>query len=222
MGEAIGATLGFAVGIAISPIPVAAAILMLFSDRARTNATAFGVGWVVGIAAVASIVAALPGVGTDTGEPSSSTGWIKLVLGLLLLLVAVRQWRGRPTGDDEPPVPGWMARIDDLRPGAAVGLGLALSAVNPKNLLLGAAAGASLAALDLPTGQAVGAIVVYTVVAAATVAVPVAAYLVAGARLDPLLERTKEWLIANNSVVLAVLLVVFGVNLLGDALQILT
>ena len=45
MGEAIGATLGFAVGIAISPIPVAAAILMLFSDRARTNATAFGVGW---------------------------------------------------------------------------------------------------------------------------------------------------------------------------------
>lgn len=222
MGEAIGATLGFAVGIAISPIPVAAVILMLFSGRARTNALAFGAGWVVGIAAVASIVAALPGVGTDTGEPSDATGWIKLVLGLLLLLVAVRQWRGRPTGDAEPPVPGWMARIDDLRPGAAVGLGLALSAVNPKNLLLGAAAGASLAALDLPTGQAVGGIVVYTAVAAATVAVPVAAYLVAGARLDPTLAHTKEWLIANNSVVLAVLLVVFGVNLVGDALQILT
>lgn len=222
MGEAIGATLGFAVGIAISPIPVAAVILMLFSGRARTNALAFGAGWVVGIAAVASIVAALPGVGTDTGEPSDATGWIKLVLGLLLLLVAVRQWRGRPTGDAEPPVPGWMARIDDLRPGAAVGLGLALSAVNPKNLLLGAAAGASLAALDLPTPQAVGGIVVYTAVAAATVAVPVAAYLVAGARLDPTLAHTKEWLIANNSVVLAVLLVVFGVNLVGDALQILT
>lgn len=222
MGEAIGATLGFAVGIAISPIPVAAVILMLFSGRARTNALAFGAGWVVGIAAVASIVVALPGVGTDTGEPSDATGWIKLVLGLLLLLVAVRQWRGRPTGDAEPPVPGWMARIDDLRPGAAVGLGLALSAVNPKNLLLGAAAGASLAALDLPTGQAVGGIVVYTAVAAATVAVPVAAYLVAGARLDPTLAHTKEWLIANNSVVLAVLLVVFGVNLVGDALQILT
>ena len=58
-------------------------------------------------------------------------------------------------------------------------------------------------------------------IAALTVAVPVVAYLIAGQRLDPTLDRTKAWLIDNNTAVMAVLLLVFGVSLLGDGLQIL-
>ena len=50
---------------------------------------------------------------------------------------------------------------------------------------------------------------------------PVVAYLVAGPRLDPTLNRTKAWLIDNNTAVMAVLRLVFGVNLLGDSIQIL-
>lgn len=114
-----------------------------------------------------------------------------------------------------------MARIDELRPGAAFGLGFLLSALNPKNLLLAVAAGASLGALPLTTGETVAAVAVFTAIAALTVVVPVVAYLIAGARLDPTLDRTKAWLIGNNTAVMAVLLFVFGVNLLGDGLQIL-
>ena len=114
-----------------------------------------------------------------------------------------------------------MCIRDRLRPGAAFGLGFLLSALNPKNLLLAVAAGASLGALPLSTGETVGAVAVFTVIAALTVAVPVVAYLIAGARLDPTLDRTKAWLIANNTAVMAVLLLVFGVSLLGDGLQIL-
>lgn len=114
-----------------------------------------------------------------------------------------------------------MARIDELGPGAAFGLRLLLSALNPKNLLLAAAAGASLGALSLSTGETAGAVAVFTVIAALTVAVPVVAYLIAGARLDPTLDGVKSWLIANNTAVMAVLLLVFGINLLGDAVQIL-
>lgn len=221
MGDAIGETLGLAVGIAISPIPIAAVILMLFSGRARANGVAFMIAWIVGIAVVTAVVIAIPGLETDDSEPSATTGWVKLVLGILLLAVGVRQWRARPGPDDEPIVPGWMARIDELRPGAAFGLGFLLSALNPKNFLLAVAAGASLGALPLSTGETVGAVAVFTAIAALTVAVPVVAYLIAGARLDPTLDRTKAWLIANNTAVMAVLLLVFGVNLLGDGLQIL-
>ena len=222
MGDAIGATLGFAVGIAVSPIPIAAVILMLFSARARLNSISFMVAWIAGIALVTTIVVAIPGLEADGSEPSNTAGWIKLVLAALLLLVGVHQWRTRPGPDDEVAVPGWMEKIDALTPVSSFGLGFLLSAVNPKNLLLAVAAGASIGALPLTTGQTVGAVVVFTVIAAITVMVPVIAYLFAGKRLDPTLDQAKAWLIGNNAAVMAVLIIVFGTSLLGDAIQILT
>jgi threonine/homoserine/homoserine lactone efflux protein len=222
MGDAIGDTLGYAVGIAVSPIPIAAVILMLFSGRARINSVSFMVAWVAGIALVTTVVVLIPGLEADTSEPSNTTGWIKLVLGVLLLAVGVRQWRTRPGPGDEVAVPGWMAKIDELKPGAAFGLGFLLSALNPKNLLLAVAAGVSIGALPLSTGETVGAVAVFTVIAAISVLVPVIAYLVAGPRLDPTLDTAKGWLIGNNAAVMAVLFLVFGVSLFGDAIQILT
>lgn len=222
MGDAVGATLGYAVGIAISPIPIAATILMLFSDRARTNSVTFMVAWISGIAVVATVVALIPGLETDDAEPSATTGWLKLAFGALLLVAGARQWRSRPSRGDDPPVPGWMERIDQLGPGAAFGLGFLLSAVNPKNLLLAAAAGAALAALPLSTGEVAAGTAVFTAIASVTVTLPVIGYLVAGGRLDAALERIKAWLISNNAAVMAVLFVVFGVNLIGDAIGILT
>jgi len=222
MGDAIGASLGFAVGIAVSPIPIAAVILMLFSGRARVNSVSFMVAWVAGIALVTTVVLLIPGLEADDSDPSNTTGWIKLVLAVLFLAVGVHQWRTRPGPDDEVPVPGWMAKIDELKPGASFGLGFLLSALNPKNLLLAVAAGASIGAVPLTSGETVGAVVVFTVIAAITVTVPVIAYLIAGKRLDPTLDHAKAWLIGNNTAVMAVLIVVFGVSLLGDAIQILT
>jgi hypothetical protein len=52
MAEAIGQVLPFAIGVAISPLPIIAVILVLFSERARTNALAFVTGWIVGVTAV--------------------------------------------------------------------------------------------------------------------------------------------------------------------------
>ena len=222
MGDAIGDTLGYAVGIAVSPIPIAAVILMLFSGRARINSVSFMVAWVAGIALVTTVVVLIPGLEADNSEPSNTTGWTKLVLGVLLLAVGVRQWRTRPGPGDEVAVPGWMAKIDELKPGAAFGLGFLLSALNPKNLLLAVAAGISIGALPLSTGETVGAVAVFTVIAAISVLVPVIAYLIAGPRLDPTLDTAKGWLIGNNAAVMAVLFLVFGVSLFGDAIQILT
>jgi len=222
MGDAIGDTLGYAVGIAVSPIPVAAVILMLFSGRARVNSVSFMVAWVAGIALATTVVILIPGLEADNSEPSNTTGWVKLVLGVLLLAVGVRQWRTRPGPDDEVAVPGWMAKIDELKPGAAFGLGFLLSALNPKNLLLAVAAGVSIGALPLSTGETVGAVAVFTLIAAISVMVPVLAYLIAGPRIDPTLDTAKGWLIGNNTAVMAVLFLVFGVSLFGDAIQILT
>ncbi len=221
MAAVIGETLGLAVGVAVSPLPVAAVILMLFSSRARANSLSFAVGWVVGIGGVVTVVQLVPGLDTGAGEPSATTGWIKLVLGVLLLRAGARGWRTRPGGDEPAEMPGWMSRVEQMRPGASLGLGLLLSALNPKNLLLSLAAGATIASAGLAASATAGTLAVFTLVAASTVLLPTLGYLVAGKRLDPTLADAKEWLVANNAAVMAVLLLVFGVSLVGDGIAIL-
>src|SRR5690348_15401096 len=98
MLDAIGQVLAPAVGVAISPIPIIAVILMLFTPKASTNGPAFLVGWVVGLSAAAIVVFAVAG-GADVASDSDSSsglGWGKIVLGVVLLVMAVKQWRGRP------------------------------------------------------------------------------------------------------------------------------
>jgi hypothetical protein len=129
MGEAIGQMLPSAVGVAISPLPIVALVLMLVTARGRVNRPAFLVGWWVGIAIVGTIVLAVakaPGA-TDEGEPATWVFWLELILGALLLLVAPRQWRGRPQGDAEPEMPKWMQALDSFKPPKAGGAGVLLS-----------------------------------------------------------------------------------------------
>jgi hypothetical protein len=146
----------------------------------------------------------------------------KIVFGVLFLLLAVRNWRTRPKGGAEPEMPKWMAGIDTLKPVKALGLGLLLAGVNPKNLMLAAAAGAGLAALGLSSANAIGSLIVFVVIASATIAGPVAYYLLGGDRAKAQLDEMKNWLALHNNAVMAVLFLVFGAKLIADGLPPLT
>jgi len=218
--EAIGAVLAFAVGVGVSPIPLIAVILMLFTERARVNGPLFLVGWVLGLSAVAGgayLLAAAIGLG---GDPDGTQGvaWAKLVLGVLLLLAAGRKWRNRPRAGDEEEMPAWMAKVDTFGPGKAFGLAVALSA-NPKNLLLAAGAGSSLAQLDLAAGEVVAALAVFVAIGSVAVALTVGYDVVGGARARTALDALKAWLAVHNAAVLAVLYLVFGAVLVAQAMN---
>jgi hypothetical protein len=219
MNVVIGEILPLALGIAVSPIPIIAAILMLLSPRAKGTSVGFLLGWVVGIVVAVTVftllASALPENDDDDSNPTA--GWIKIGLGVLLLLVAFKQWRGRPTGDQQPALPGWMKAIDTMTAAKGAGLGFLLSAVNPKNLLMAAGAGVIIGgtAAGLDTGEELVAIAVFTVIAAASVAVPVIAYLVASEKMSGPLESMHQWLLKENAVVMAVLLLVIGVAMIG-------
>jgi threonine/homoserine/homoserine lactone efflux protein len=134
MGAAIGDILGLAAGVAVSPLPIVAIILMLVTPRGRANGTLFAVGWLTGLAVLGTVVLLLAGPADPSsgGQPAAWTGWLKLGLGALILVLAVRQWRSRPAEGVEPEMPKWMAGLDRLGPGGALGLGALLSAVNPR------------------------------------------------------------------------------------------
>lgn len=220
MGQVIGELLPLAVGVAISPIPIIAVILMLLAPKAGGTSAGFLVGWVMGIAGATTVFLLMAGT-LDQGsaaEPSATASWIKLALGVLLLVLAAGQWRGRPKPGQHPAMPKWMAAIDQFTAVKAGGLGLLLSAVNPKNLLMCVAAGTTIAGGDLSTGQAVGSASIFTVLAASTVAVPVIGYAIGRKRMAGPLESLHTWLTSHNAAVMATLLLVIGAVLIGKGL----
>ena len=111
-----------------------------------------------------------------------------------------------------------MSAIDTMNAGKGFGLGFLLAAVNPKNLLMGAGAGVTIGSAGLTVGSVVVAILVFTLIAAASVAIPVIAYLVASKQMTGPLESLRTWLVHNNATVMAVLLVVIGFVLIGKGI----
>lgn len=219
MNAVIGDLLPLAVTVAISPVPIIATILMLLAPRAGATSAGFLLGWVAGIVVVTVVVTVVASTaGLDQSSGTSSTSWIKIVLGVLLVLLAARKWRGRPQPGAEVPLPKWMSAIETFTFGKATGLGFLLSGVNPKNLLMCIAAGVAVGGAGLSTGQDAVALAVFTVIAASTVAIPVIGYAVARDRMRGPLDELESWLQANNSAVMSVVLLVIGAVLLGKGI----
>lgn len=220
MGTVLGQVIALAVGVAISPVPIIAVILMLLTPKAGTASAGFLVGWLAGITTGMLVFAGIS-AGTGIGAPGESSvgaAIIHLLLGLLLLVLAGRSWRSRPEAGEEPHLPRWLGAIDKVTPVEAVGLGFVLAAVNPKNLALLASAGVDIGRADLAAAASVVTGAVFVLLAASTVLLPVVVYAVAGQRARARLDDLRRWLVANNATVMTVLLAVLGVVVVGNGI----
>ena len=221
MADAIGQVLSLGVGVALSPVPIIAVVLMLGTPRARANGPAFVLGWVAGLA-VAGTVVLLVSSGADASDQGDPADWVsvlKIVLGVLLLLVAARTWQVRPRGGAEAELPKWMRTIDSFRAQRALGFGALLSGVNPKNLLLTVGAAAAIAQTGVAAGEQAVALAVFIAVATLGPGIPVAIYFAMGERAERLLEGVKTWMGAHNAAIMAVLCLVIAAKLIGDGLS---
>lgn len=221
LGTVIGEILPLTLAVAISPLTIVAVVLMLLSPNARRTGPGFLIGWSVGIAVPATlfvtVAGALPPRQTD-GGPEIVRAIVQFVLAALLLLLAVKQWRGRPTPGAEPALPKWMSTIDALSFWRALGLGLLLSGPRPKNLLASASAGFLIGGAGLPLASEAIATGVFILCSVSTVLIPVLAYLLAAHRLRGPLEAVRGWLARENAVITSVLLLVIGVLMLGKGI----
>ena len=216
MGSVIGDLLPLAVGVAVSPVPIIATILMLLSKRAGGTSVGFAVGWLFGIIVATVLFVVMSGtVSTSDDGPSATVSWIELALGVLLLAFGVKQWGGRRADHETPK---WMQAVDEMTAVQGLGLGFALAAINPKNLLMCIAAGVLIGSASLATAGVVVSSLVFTIIAGSTVAIPVVGYVVAADRLREPLATLKVWLQDNNATVMSVLILVIGVVLIGKGI----
>ena len=220
MSEAIRQALPMAIAIALSPFPIIGVVLMLGTPRARQNSLGFLAGWIAGVAALgAAVLLVSSGAGaSDEGEPASWPSVAELALGVFLVVLAAKQWRGRSGDGEGAATPSWMESVDHFRAPRAAGLAILLSVVNPKNLLLVVAGAAAIAQSGASTGQQAGALVIFVAIASLGPGVPIGIYFALGERSKPILDEIRGWMARNNGAVLAVVCLLIGVKLIGDGI----
>ena len=113
MSTAIGELLPLAVAIAISVTTIITTVLMLLSPEAKSKTVGLLVGCVIGVGGAVALFTLLADLlpTQDSGASSLAASVIKIVVGALLVVLALRQWRARPASGDRAELPKWMAEL---------------------------------------------------------------------------------------------------------------
>lgn len=219
MGEALAQAVTIGLAMALSPFPIIGIVLILAEPGGRVRGAAFLAGALGGVAVVSGAILALetrtdP---TDGGDPATWVSILKLAIGVALLGLAARKWSARPRGGASPEPPAWMGAIAGLGAWRAAGMGILLSGINPKNVVLMAAATTSIAGAGAGTTGTITALVVFVAVGCAGVALPVAWSLLRGSRAARDLDAVRMWMLRHNATVTVVILLLIGAGLVTEA-----
>lgn len=219
MEQIIAAIFPLSVAVALSPMPIAALMLMLLSKKAKVNSVSFAIGWIVGLAVLVWAVSFLVAGQSNTVAKSgvSLRSVIDGLLGMLLIIFAIKQWRNRPKKGQVVKVPGWMNTIEKFSPVKSFSIGFLLATLNFKNTPVGIAVGSTISKIANSPQQSVEALIIYLLLASCTITIPVIGFLLLGRSLNGVLSSIKSWLINNNATIMFVLFLIIGAMLLSKA-----
>ena len=140
------------------------------------------------------------------------------MLGALLLLVAIRQWRGRPRGDADAALPGWMRTIDRFTPHAH-GDGRRAVGHQPEEPSADGRRRHGDRANRRSAGQQAIALAVFVLIGTLGPACRWRSTSSWATRATRMLDDLKNWMGHNNAAIVAVLCLVIGAKLIGDGIS---
>lgn len=195
--------------IALSPVSIIPAVLVLHAPRPRPSSLSFLAGWVVGLTALTAIFVGISGLlGGLHKAPPGWASWLRVIVGATLIVVGIVLWltRQRHTA-----MPGWMRAFTGITPSRAAVTAAVLAVARPEVLLICAAAGLAIGTTGVDGTRTWISVAAFVAVAASSVAAPVLAYAAAGNRLNDSLARLKEWMERHHAGLVAVILIVIGI-----------
>ncbi|MCO5215071.1 MAG: GAP family protein [Thermomicrobiales bacterium] len=220
MQEVIGSLLPFALTIALGPIPIITIAIMLQTASPKRTGVGFAIGWMLGMTVLAVVLTMLSSqIPTgDADHPRRWLGLVQLLLGIGMLALAVKKIRSRIGSVEEAAVPGFLSSLADTTPARAVLVGVVVSAVNPKHIVLVLPVGTLILQHGLDTGQVIVAIALFVVISSITVAGAAIAYLASPERIGIVVDAGYRWMVRNMAVVSAAVLLLIGINILGKGI----
>jgi sulfite exporter TauE/SafE len=207
-GSALTGLISLSLVIALSPLTIIPAVLVLQTPRPRPTSLAFVGGWLLALVALTALSVGASGLlGGLHKSPPAWASWLRIVAGAALIAYGVYLWFTRSRHTE---MPGWMRSLTSLRPTRAAVTGAVLAVVRPDVLLVCVAAGLAIGSAGLGATREWISAAIFAAVAGSTVAVPVLAYVAAGGRLDDSLVRLKDWMERHNAAMLAIVFVAIG------------
>lgn len=194
--------------VALSPLSIIPAVLVLHTPRPRPTGLAFLAGWLIGLTALTILFLQVSSLAGGRGDkPPGWASWLRIVVGVALIAFGVYRWSMRKKSAHTPK---WMQGLGKLTPPRAGVAAAALTVVNPKVLFICAAAGLAIGTAGADSAHEWLAVVWFVAAAGSTVAMPILAYAVSGDRLDGPLMRLKDWMERQHATLVGVILVVIG------------
>jgi hypothetical protein len=217
----VGTLLPFALGIAISPAPIIAAILLLTGNRSPAKGLAYLAGWLAGLMTLIFTMLLLVS-SRDYSRwkiAAQFTGWAVLIAGITLLIIAYLQWHQLPPPDAEIIPLAWLHAMPQATPFMALGAGLFFGLFSLKNLLIVAVTAVIIGEAGLGVGGRVLAILIFVTIATLGIAAPTYVSFTQGDQARDLLIDWEYRLSTHNVIITCIVLVTLAVQLLGLGLS---
>ena len=214
MTTLFGLLLPLGIGAAISPIPTTICIMLLSARKPLGKATAFLIGYSAVLVAIGIFALTIFGGGVSEHNERSSTikDTIDAMLGVLLLVLALKMWLRAP--DPSAPPSKWMDAIGSMGTGKALLFGMIMIATNFSSLPLYISGLKEIVTANIGTAGSILVLVLFILLVEVELLVPIVAYALAPRRASATLSATREWLEKNNRVISIFIFVIFGVLLL--------
>jgi hypothetical protein len=208
------------IGLAISldPLPLTAFIIILASQRGSRKGAAFVAGWIISLAIVVAVTVAATGNSPPKSNTAPSLGAlaVKIALGTVLLLIALRQYRrmGRPKKPKKPPK--WQAGVDNMSPWYAMGLA---PLTQPWGMI--AAGAATVVAAKLSSAADYFTLIYFCLLATASYLVMEIYATIRPEQTQDFLARLRAWIDSHTDQLIILVSLVVGLWLIGKSLYLI-
>ena len=181
------------IGLAVTldPLPLTAFLIVLPSERGLRKGAAFVFGWLVSLAIVVTIT--VLATGNNPPKPSTAPSLaalaVKIVLGAILVLIAMRRYRARSRPKPPKKPPKWQEHVDNMSPWFA----MALAPTLQPWVLIGAGA-ATVVEAKLSSWESFLALFLYCLLASASYLAMEIYAVVRPEKSQALLTRFRAWI----------------------------